>query len=193
MGVNTITTADKITKDYIKIKYRNDDILYVPTDSLDNVRKYIGGGDTSPKLNKLGTKEWENTKSKVKKNLEVIAKDLVELYAKRQHIKGFEFSKDTPWQKQFEDGFPYQETDDQLRCIEEVKKDMEKPIPMDRLLCGDVGYGKTEVAIRAAFKAVMDQKQVAYLVPTTVLANQQYEEFKSRMEEFPIRVDLLNR
>ena len=193
MGVNTITTADKITKDYIKIKYRNDDVLYVPTDSLDNVRKYIGGGDTSPKLNKLGTKEWENTKSKVKKNLEVIAKDLVELYAKRQHIKGFEFSKDTPWQKQFEDGFPYQETDDQLRCIEEVKKDMEKPIPMDRLLCGDVGYGKTEVAIRAAFKAVMDQKQVAYLVPTTVLANQQYEEFKSRMEEFPIRVDLLNR
>ena len=193
MGVNTITTADKITKDYIKIKYRNDDVLYVPTDTLDNVRKYIGGGDTSPKLNKLGTKEWENTKSKVKKNLEVIAKDLVELYAKRQHIKGFEFSKDTPWQKQFEDGFPYQETDDQLRCIEEVKKDMEKPIPMDRLLCGDVGYGKTEVAIRAAFKAVMDQKQVAYLVPTTVLANQQYEEFKSRMEEFPIRVDLLNR
>lgn len=193
MGVNTITTADKITKDYIKIKYRNDDVLYVPTDSLDNVRKYIGGGETSPKLNKLGTKEWENTKSKVKKNLEVIAKDLVELYAKRQHVKGFEFSKDTPWQKQFEDGFPYQETDDQLRCIEEVKKDMEKPVPMDRLLCGDVGYGKTEVAIRAAFKAVMDQKQVAYLVPTTVLASQQYEEFKSRMEEFPIRVDLLNR
>lgn len=193
MGVNTITTADKITKDYIKIKYKNDDVLYVPTDSLDSVRKYIGGGDTSPKLNKLGTKEWENTKSKVKKNLEIIAKDLVELYAKRQHVKGFEFSKDTPWQKQFEDGFPYQETDDQLRCIEEVKKDMEKPVPMDRLLCGDVGYGKTEVAIRAAFKAVMDQKQVAYLVPTTVLANQQYEEFKSRMEEFPIRVDLLNR
>ena len=193
MGVNTITTADKITKDYIKIKYKNDDVLYVPTDSLDSVRKYIGGGDTSPKLNKLGTKEWENTKSKVKKNLEIIAKDLVELYAKRQHVKDFEFSKDTPWQKQFEDGFPYQETDDQLRCIEEVKKDMEKPVPMDRLLCGDVGYGKTEVAIRAAFKAVMDQKQVAYLVPTTVLANQQYEEFKSRMEEFPIRVDLLNR
>ena len=122
MGVNTITTADKITKDYIKIKYKNDDVLYVPTDSLDSVRKYIGGGDTSPKLNKLGTKEWENTKSKVKKNLEIIAKDLVELYAKRQHVKGFEFSKDTPWQKQFEDGFPYQETDDQLRCIEEVKK-----------------------------------------------------------------------
>ena len=193
MGVNTITTADKITKDYIKIKYKNDDVLYVPTDSLDSVRKYIGGGDTSPKLNKLGTKEWENTKSKVKKNLEIIAKDLVELYAKRQHVKGFEFSKDTPWQKQFEDGFPYQETDDQLRCIEEVKKDMEKPVPMDRLLCGDVGYAKKEVAIRAAFKAVMDQKQVAYLVPTTVLANQQYEEFKSRMEEFPIRVDLLNR
>ena len=193
MGVNTITTADKITKDYIKIKYKNDDVLYVPTDSLDSVRKYIGGGDTSPKLNKLGTKEWENTKSKVKKNLEIIAKDLVELYAKRQHVKGFEFSKDTPWQKQFEDGFPYQETDDQLRCIEEVKKDMESQKPMDRLLCGDVGYGKTEVAIRAAFKAVMDHKQVAYLVPTTVLAGQQYEEFKERMKDFPIKVEILNR
>ena len=192
VGINTIT-ADKITKDYIKIKYKDEDILYVPTNSLDTVRKYIGGGDREPRLNRLGGKEWENTKSRVKNNLREVARDLIELYAKRQHVKGFEFSKDTPWQKQFEDGFPYQETDDQLRCIEEVKKDMEKPVPMDRLLCGDVGSGKTEVAIRAAFKAVMDQKQVAYLVPTTVLANQQYEEFKSRMEEFPIRVDLLNR
>ena len=193
IGVNTIT-ADGVTKDYIKIKYRNDDILYVPTNSLDSVRKYIGGGDnSSPRLNKLGGKEWSATTSKVKKNLEVVAKDLIELYAKRQKIKGFSFSPDTPWQKQFEDSFPYTETDDQLRCIQDVKKDMEKPQPMDRLLCGDVGYGKTEVAIRAAFKAVMDQKQVAYLVPTTILANQQYEEFKTRMQEFAINVELLNR
>ena len=193
VGVNTIT-ADNVTKDYIKIKYKNDDMLYVPTSSLDNVRKYIGGGETvAPKLNKLGSKEWINTKDRVKKNLRELAKDLIELYAKRQKIKGFAFSKDTDWQHQFEDSFPYQETDDQLRCIEEVKKDMEMPRPMDRLLCGDVGYGKTEVAIRAAFKAVMDQKQVAYLVPTTVLANQQYEEFKRRMEEFAIKVELLNR
>lgn len=193
IGVNTIT-ADGVTKDYIKIKYRNDDILYVPTNSLDSVRKYIGGGDnSSPRLNKLGGKEWSATTSKVKKNLEEVAKDLIELYAKRQKIKGFSFSPDTPWQKQFEDSFPYTETDDQLRCIQDVKKDMEKPQPMDRLLCGDVGYGKTEVAIRAAFKAVMDQKQVAYLVPTTILANQQYEEFKTRMQEFAINVELLNR
>ena len=168
-------------------------MLYVPTNNLDNVRKYIGGGDTSPRLNRLGSKEWNNTKSKVKKNLREVAKDLIELYAKRQKIKGFAFSKDTDWQRQFEDEFPYQETDDQLRCIEEVKKDMETPRPMDRLLCGDVGYGKTEVAIRAAFKAVMDHKQVAYLVPTTVLASQQYESFKKRMENFAINVELLNR
>ncbi len=192
IGVNTIT-ADNVTKDYIKIKYRNDDILYVPTNNLDSVRKYIGGGEAAPRLNKLGGKEWSATTSKVKKYLQEIAKDLVELYAKRQKIKGYAFTQDTPWQKQFEDSFPYAETDDQLRCIEEVKKDMEKPTPMDRLLCGDVGYGKTEVAIRAAFKAVMDQKQVAYLVPTTILANQQYEEFKSRMGQFAMKVELLNR
>ena len=192
VGVNTIE-ADGVTKDYIKIRYKNDDMLYVPTNSLDNVRKYIGGGDISPKLNKLGSKEWNNTKTRVKKNLKEVAKDLIELYAKRQKIKGYAFSKDTDWQRQFEGEFPYQETEDQLRCIEEVKKDMELSRPMDRLLCGDVGYGKTEVAIRAAFKAVMDHKQVAYLVPTTVLANQQYEGFKSRMDNFAVRVELLNR
>lgn len=192
VGVNTIE-AEGVIKDYIKIKYKNDDMLYVPTNNLDNVRKYIGGGDTAPKLNRLGSKEWSNTKNRVKNNLREVAKDLIELYAKRQKIKGFAFSKDTDWQRQFEDEFPYQETDDQLRCIEEVKKDMETPRPMDRLLCGDVGYGKTEVAIRAAFKAIMDHKQVAYLVPTTVLANQQYEGFKKRMENFAVNVELLNR
>lgn len=192
IGVNTIT-ADGVTKDYIKIKYKNDDVLYVPTNQLDTIRKFVGGGERVPKVNRLGGKEWEQTKARVKKNLREVAKELIELYAKRQKVQGYAFSKDTPWQTQFENSFPYQETDDQLRCIEEVKKDMEKPKPMDRLLCGDVGYGKTEVAIRAAFKAVMDQKQVAYLVPTTVLADQQYESFKERMEEFPIRVEVLNR
>ena len=192
IGDDTIK-PDGITKDYIKIKYRGEDTLYIPTNSLDNIRKYIGGGEKAPKLNKLGSKEWENTKNKVKSNLREVARNLIELYATRQKVQGFAFEKDTPWQKEFEDSFPYEETEDQLRCIEEVKKDMEKPKPMDRLLCGDVGYGKTEVAMRAAFKACMSGKQVAYLVPTTILANQQYETFKERMDKFGIRVELLNR
>ena len=192
IGVNTIK-ADGTIKDYIKIKYKNDDILYVPTNQMDAIRKYVGGDKINPKINKLGSKEWENTKTKVKKNLREVATELIELYAKREKSQGYAFSKDTPWQNEFETKFPYQETDDQLRCIEEVKKDMENDKPMDRLLCGDVGYGKTEVAIRAAFKAVMDQKQVAYLAPTTVLAEQQYQEFKERMKEYPIKVEILNR
>ena len=191
VGVKTIKT-DGITKDYIELKYKDGDILYVPTDDLDNVRKYIGG-EGNLKLNKLGTKEWENTKSKVKGNLRAVAKELIELYARREKSVGFAFSKDSIFQNQFENSFKYKETNDQLRCIEEVKKDMEAPRPMDRLLCGDVGYGKTEVAIRAAFKAVMDSKQVVYLAPTTILAGQQYKEFKERMEEYPIKIELLNR
>ena len=190
-GVNTIK-VDGITKDYIKLAYRDGDMLYVPTEELDNVRKYIGA-EGNLKLNKLGTKDWEKTKAKVKGNLRAVAKELIELYARRENAKGFAFSKDTVFQKQFEDSFEYTETNDQLRCIEEVKKDMESPRPMDRLLCGDVGYGKTEVAIRAAFKAVMDSKQVAYLAPTTILASQQYQEFKERMKEYPIKIELLNR
>ena len=190
-GVNTIK-EDGVTKDYIQLKYKDGDVLYVPTDALDNVRKYVGSEGTL-RLNKLGTKDWENTKAKVKGNLRAVAKELIDLYAKREHTKGFAFSKDNVFQRQFEDSFPYKETNDQLRCIEEVKKDMENSRPMDRLLCGDVGYGKTEVAIRAAFKAVMDSKQVAYLAPTTILASQQYQEFKERMEEYPIKVELLNR
>lgn len=192
IGVNTIK-ADGTIKDYIKIKYKNDDILYIPTSDLDAIRKYIGGDAIQPKINRLGGKDWENTKAKVKNNLREVAKELIELYAKREKIQGFSFSKDTPWQNEFEAQFPYQETDDQLRCIEEVKKDMEMAKPMDRLLCGDVGYGKTEVALRAGFKAVMDQKQVAYLAPTTVLAEQQYQEFKTRVKDFPIKVEILNR
>ena len=192
IGVNTIT-ADGTTKDYIKIKYYGDDILYVPTNQLDNIRKYIGGDEGGLKVNKLGNKEWIKTKARVKNNLREVAKELIELYAKREKAKGYAFSADSPWQTQFEESFPYQETDDQLRCIDEVKKDMELPKPMDRLLCGDVGYGKTEVAIRAAFKAVMGGKQVAYLAPTTVLAEQQYKEFRDRMANFAIRVEVLNR
>ncbi len=190
-GINTIK-VDGITKDYIQLKYKDGDVLYVPTEDLDNVRKYIGS-EGSLQLNKLGTKEWEKTKAKVKGNLRAVAKELIELYARRENAKGFAFTKDGDFQIQFEESFPYKETDDQLRCIEEVKKDMENIKPMDRLLCGDVGYGKTEVAIRAAFKAVVDGKQVAYLTPTTILANQQYQEFKERMKEYPITVELLNR
>ena len=192
IGVNTIT-ADGTTRDYLKLKYSGDDILYIPTNSLDEIRKYVGGEELNLKLNKLGSKDWEKTTNKVRNNLRAVAKELIELYARREKSKGYAFSKDTEWQKQFEEAFPYVETDDQLRCIDEVKKDMENEKPMDRLLCGDVGYGKTEVAIRAAFKAVMDHKQVAYLAPTTVLAKQQYETFKERMKDFPIRVDVLNR
>ena len=192
IGVNTIK-ADNTIKDYIKIKYKNDDVLYVPTNQMDSIRKYVGGDGIAPKINRLGSKEWENTKARVKKNLREVATELIELYAKREKSQGFRFSPDTPWQQEFEAKFPYQETEDQLRCIEEVKKDMESPRPMDRLLCGDVGYGKTEVALRAVFKAVMDQKQVAYLAPTTILAEQQYQEFKERMKDFPITVEILNR
>lgn len=192
IGVNTID-ADGIIRDYIKLKYAGDDILYIPTNALDTIRKYVGGEELGLKLNKLGSKDWENTTSKVKKNLRAVAKELIELYARREKSKGYAFSPDTDWQKQFEGSFPYVETDDQLRCIDEVKKDMENSKPMDRLLCGDVGYGKTEVAIRAAFKAVMDHKQVVYLVPTTVLAQQQFEGFRDRMKEYPIKVELLNR
>ena len=192
IGVNTIK-ADGTIKDYIKIKYSGDDILYIPTDALDSIRKYIGGEEIGLKLNRLGSKDWEKTTTRVKNNLRAVAKELIELYARREKSRGHSFSPDTEWQKEFEAKFPYTETDDQLRCIEEVKKDMELEKPMDRLLCGDVGYGKTEVAIRAAFKSVMDQKQVAYLVPTTVLAKQQYETFRDRMRDYPIKIELLNR
>ncbi len=192
IGVNTIK-ADGVTKDYIKIKYKGDDILYVPTDSLDNVRKYIGPEISNLSLNKLGSNEWKKAKERVKKNLREVAEELIKLYAKRQKMQGFAFSKDTPWQQEFENSFQYTETDDQLRCIQEIKKDMESTRPMDRLLCGDVGYGKTEVAIRAAFKSCMDQRQVAYLVPTTILAEQQFTTFQERFKNYPIHIAGLSR
>jgi len=185
--------VDNVRRDYLKIRYHDGDYLYIPTNQLDLIQKYIGSEGKEPKLHKLNGTDWAKTKSRVKESLKEIAGELVKLYAKRQATKGYAFSKDTVWQKQFEDSFPYDETDDQLKCIEEVKQDMEVEKPMDRLLCGDVGYGKTEVAIRAIFKAVMDGKQVAYLVPTTILAQQHYNNFVERMKDFPVTVDVISR
>lgn len=182
-----------IKKDYIKIIYQGGDNLYVPIDQMDKVQKYIGADVEKVKLNKLGTSEWTRAKAKVKREIEDMTKDLIELYAKREKVKGFKFSKDTLWQKEFEDLFPHEETEDQLKAIKETKKDMESTKVMDRLVCGDVGYGKTEVAIRAIFKACMDNKQVAVLVPTTILAQQHYNTFKERFENYPIRVEVLSR
>lgn len=191
-GVITINIQE-VVKDYIKIEYSNGGILYIPINQLDLVKKYVCDDDAKPKLNTLGTKEWEKTKRKVNEHVEEVAKDLMSLYAKREKNPGYAFSKDTPWQKEFEDSVSFELTDDQKTSIEEIKEDMESPKVMDRLLCGDVGYGKTEVALRAAFKAVMDKKQVAYLVPTTVLCLQQYNTFKNRMESFGIKVEMLCR
>ena len=183
-----------VMKDYLKIQYKGTDCLYVPIDQMNQLYKYIGNSaDKQVKLNRLGGNEWNKTKAKVKASTDELAKKLIKLYAQRENLKGYAFSPDTPWQKDFEDTFPYQETEDQLRSIEEVKADMEKTKPMDRLLCGDVGFGKTEIALRAAFKAINDSKQVAYLCPTTILAMQHYETFINRMKNFPVRVEMLSR
>ncbi|MCX7922230.1 MAG: transcription-repair coupling factor [Clostridia bacterium] len=192
VGIQQLTVGN-VKRDYVKIKYQEGGYVYIPTNQLDLIQKYIGSEGKAPKLNKLGGSEWAKAKSKVKESLKELAGELVKLYAQRQAVKGFQFSKDTVWQKQLEELFPYEETDDQLKCIEEIKADMEAEKVMDRLLCGDVGYGKTEVAIRAIFKAVMDGKQVAYLVPTTVLAQQHYSNFKERMKDFPVTVDVISR
>ena len=180
-------------KDYLDIEYAKSDKLYVPVEQLDLVQKYIGGEGKSPKVNKLGSAEWQKAKAKVRKSINEIAKELVKLYAIRTTVKGHKYSKDTEWQRQFEDEFPYEETPDQITSLEEIKSDMESDKPMDRLLCGDVGYGKTEVALRAAFKAVMDGKQVAFLVPTTILADQHYKTMKSRFSDFPVTIDMISR
>ena len=182
-----------VKKDYMAIKYTGEDKLYVPIDQMNLIQKYIGSDTKKPKINKLGSTDWIKTKTKVKKAIEDMAEDLIELYATRETINGYQFSKDTPWQKQFEDAFPYQETNDQLRSTEEIKSDMEKEKTMDRLLCGDVGYGKTEVALRAMFKAVMDSKQVAILVPTTILAQQHYNTLIERFSDFPVNIEMLSR
>ena len=184
---------EKVVKDYMKIEYRDGGILYVLATGLDVIQKYAGSEARTPKLNKLGTKEWEKTKTKVRSAVSEVARDLVELYAARQNSRGYAFGRDTIWQKEFEEMFPFEETEDQLAAIADTKADMESDKIMDRLICGDVGYGKTEIAIRAAFKAVQEGKQVVYLVPTTILAQQHYNTFLQRMKDFPVRVDLLSR
>ena len=185
--------VEGIEKDYIKIEYRDEGNLYVSINQLNIIQKYIGAENRKPKLNKLGSSEWKKTKKRVKKSVENLAKELVSLYARRQSKEGYIYGIDTVWQKEFEEMFPFEETVDQITAIEDTKKDMESSKIMDRLICGDVGYGKTEVAIRAAFKAVQDSKQVSYLVPTTILAQQQYNNFVQRMKDFPVKVDILSR
>ena len=187
--------VDGAVKDYVKIAYQGTDTLFVPATQLDMVSKYIGGGgeDANVKLNKIGTDAWQKTKAKARKAAKDMAGELIQLYAARKRQEGFAFAADSPWQKEFEDNFPYPETDDQLRCIAQIKGDMESPTPMDRLLCGDVGFGKTEVALRAVMKAIMDGKQTAILVPTTVLAQQHYQTAISRFRGFPVNIDVLSR
>ncbi|MCI7238604.1 MAG: transcription-repair coupling factor [Anaerococcus sp.] len=185
--------VNNIEKDFIVIQYRGTDKLFVPVDQMNLVSKYIGSKGEKPKLSSLGTATWQNAKNRAKKAVDEIADDLVDLYAKRAKTKGHAFSKDTVWQEEFENSFPYEETYSQVRSLNEIKADMEDDIPMDRLLCGDVGFGKTEVALRAAFKAVMDGYQVAFLVPTTILANQHYETMLKRYEKFPVNVQMVSR
>ncbi|NPV53755.1 MAG: transcription-repair coupling factor [Firmicutes bacterium] len=192
LGVETLEVAGA-KRDYLVVKYAGEDRLYVPTDQVELLQKYIGIEDSPPKLYKLGGTEWAKVRNRVKESVRDIAKGLLELYAARETIQGHAFSPDTVWQKEFEDAFPYEETPDQWRAIQEVKRDMEKQRPMDRLLCGDVGYGKTEVALRAAFKAVMDSKQVAMLVPTTILAQQHFTTFTDRFQGFPVNIAVLSR
>ncbi len=187
--------VDGAVKDYLKIAYQGSDTLFVPATQLDMVSKYIGGGgeDSVVRLNKIGSDAWQKTKAKARKAAKDMAGELIQLYAARKRQEGYAFAADAPWQKEFEDNFPYPETDDQLRCIAEIKGDMESPVPMDRLLCGDVGFGKTEVALRAVMKAIMDGKQAAILVPTTVLAQQHYQTAVARFRGFPVNIDILSR
>jgi transcription-repair coupling factor (superfamily II helicase) len=183
----------KTKKDYFKIKYAGEDMLYVPVEQMNLVQKYIGADSGIPRINKLSSGEWKKTKAKAKGAIVDMAKELLQLSAIRNSSKGYSFSQDTTWQTEFEDAFPYEETGDQLKCAEEIKRDMQKDIPMDRLLCGDVGYGKTEVAARAVFKCVVDGKQAAVLVPTTILANQHYTTFRERFGKFPFNIEMLSR
>ncbi len=180
-------------RDYIKLEYANEEIVFIPIEQVNLVQRYIGNEGDDPRLDRIGSKSWENRKNKVKKSVEDIAQQLISLYSKRKAARGFAFPKDGEWQTAFEAAFPYEETDDQLTVTAEIKEDMEKPVPMDRLVCGDVGYGKTEVSMRAAFKAVMGGKQVAFLAPTTILAEQHYDTLTERFEKFPVRIAQLSR
>ena len=191
-GIEKIT-VDKTVKDYVKIEYADGGNLYVLATGLEVLQKYSSGDGKKPKMNKLNSAEWKKTKSRVHSSVRRVAKELVELYAKRQEKIGYRFDNDSLWQREFEEMFPYEETDDQVSAIEATKHDMESTKIMDRLICGDVGFGKTEIAIRAAFKAVDNGKQVAFLVPTTILAQQHYNTFVQRMKEFPIKIGMLSR
>jgi transcription-repair coupling factor (superfamily II helicase) len=182
-----------IERDYLNLRYAEGDRLYVPVDQIDRVSRYIGAGDVEPQLTRLGTQDWERAKRKARAAVQDLAEELITLYAQRQLAEGHAFSPDTEWQRELEASFPYVETPDQLKAIIDVKRDMEQPQPMDRLVCGDVGFGKTEVALRAAFKAVQDGKQVAVLAPTTVLVQQHYDTFSRRMAAFPVRIDMISR
>ncbi|WP_455382244.1 transcription-repair coupling factor [Salinispira pacifica] len=191
-GIQRIKAAGN-ERDYIHLEYAGDEFVYIPIEQVNLIQRYIGHGDGEPRLDKLGGKAWENRKSKVRQNVEDLAERLISLYSKRKRVRGFAFPADTEWQFQFEATFPYEETEDQTRCIEEVKADMESPYPMDRLVCGDVGYGKTEIAMRAAFKAVSAGKQAAILAPTTILVEQHFENFEERMRPFPVKIAMLSR
>ncbi len=192
LGIKTVEVQDK-SKDYLLLEYAGNDKLYVPTNQVDLIQKYVGMKEEAPNLHKLDSDKWAKAKARVKESVEEMAEELLELYAKREMKEGYAFSEDTDWQQQFEAAFPYQETEDQLQAIEEVKADMESPQPMDRLLCGDVGYGKTEVAIRAMFKAVMEGKQAAFLVPTTILAQQHWNNLLDRFSDFPVNIEMVSR
>ncbi|MDD4169641.1 MAG: transcription-repair coupling factor, partial [Desulfotomaculaceae bacterium] len=192
LGVVPLTIGG-IQKEYLLVKYAGEDKLYVPVDQVGLIQKYLGSEGESPRLSRLGGGEWTRVKSRVKEAVREMAQDLLALYAARETVQGYAFGPDTVWQKEFEEAFPYEETPDQTRAVEDIKADMERSRPMDRLLCGDVGYGKTEVAMRAAFKAVMEGKQVAILVPTTILAQQHYNTFQQRLARYPVNVDVLSR
>ena len=192
MGIEQLVVQG-VKKDYLKVKYAGEDSLYIPVDQLGMLQKYVGGDGVTPRLNKLSGSEWKQTKARAQKAVNDMAEELIRVSAARMNEKGYAFSEDTVWQHEFEDSFPYAETDDQLRCVDEIKGDMEKDSPMDRLLCGDVGFGKTEVAARALFKCVADGKQAAVLVPTTLLANQHYYTMKDRFEKFPFKVEMMSR
>ncbi len=192
MGIKPMT-ADGITRDYLVIKYAGSDVLYIPTEQLDIIQKYIGSGGNAPSLSRLSGGSWRNTRERARKAIMEIAEDLVRLYAERESRGGYAFAEDSIWQREFEDAFPYTETGDQLRSIEEIKEDMQRPVPMDRLLCGDVGYGKTEVAARAIFKCISEGKQAVLLAPTTLLVNQHYHNLKERFENYPFEIEMLSR
>ena len=192
LGLRTLEVSG-VQRDYLYIQYAGNDKLYLPIEQIDVVRKYIGVEGKKPKVSALGGSEWSRVKARVQSSVQELAKELLALYAAREAEPGHAFAPDQEWQQEFEAAFPFEETEDQLLAIQEIKADMEKSRPMDRLLCGDVGYGKTEVALRAAFKAIMDGMQVAFLVPTTVLAQQHYRTFQQRLAGFPVKIGILSR